>query len=179
MSSPNQTTIATPARPARVAVIIATITTTILLVGGLVLAFLWLRGIVVINTSGGEKVRVVSQACDGNLINTYNQLYTTTNRDTRDREATKLGQAIDAVAGHDQDPNCVFMKYQLALFGANGGEAEKWAQVANDLAGQGRYATNQLAGIHSVETMQNTVRILKGGPQSGGVQSTTPPAGRG
>ena len=107
-----------------------------------------------------QPVTVVSSVCSKETIKKFNAASTATSMD--ERKAT-LKSAFDAVSGTDgyaNDPNCTYIRYAYYIEQKDVTNAQKEIDALKSLSAKNLYATSQLNGVRSIESMQNDITIL-------------------
>jgi len=107
-----------------------------------------------------KPVTVVSSVCSKATITTFNTIYSSKTQQERKAALTAAFEAVNKTGGYAGDPNCGYIRYTYYIEQKDIANAQKEIDVLKDLAAKNLYATSQLSGVRSIESMQSDVQVL-------------------
>lgn len=111
-------------------------------------------------SSDEQPVTVVSSVCSKETIKKFNTAKTATSTDERKAALQSAFDATSATGGYANDPNCGYIRYSYYIEQKDVTNAQKEVDVLKSLAAKNLYATSQLNGVRSIESMQNDITVL-------------------
>jgi len=111
-------------------------------------------------SSDEKPVTVVSSVCSKETIKKFNAANTATTTDERKARLKSAFDAVGATGGYANDPNCGYIRYTYYIEQKDVTNAQKEVDVLKSLSAKNLYATSQLNGVRSIESMQNDITVL-------------------
>jgi len=111
-------------------------------------------------SSEEKPVTVVASVCSKSTINKFNASYGAKTADERKAALTSAFEAVNATAGYASDPNCEYIRYVYYIEQKDVQNAQKEVDVLKALAAKNQYASSQVYGVRSIESMQSDVKVL-------------------
>ena len=113
-----------------------------------------------VGSSDEKPVTVVSSVCSKSTINKFNTASTATTTDERKAALKSAFEAVNATAGYSSDPNCEYIRFVYYIEQKDVVNAQKEVDTLKRLAAKNLYASSQLNGVRSIESMQQEVIVL-------------------
>lgn len=109
--------------------------------------------------SPNQKVILVNNVCDEDIITRYNSLKMPLSVDGK-ANLTLLASDINKLSGNDQDPTCQTILFFAGLLTENKDMATSAYNKITELHERGLYANSKLRNTYSVDTMRDIITSM-------------------
>lgn len=137
-----------------------------------VLAWLYISGRFALVVKNPEaKVIVVSNVCNQATVDSYNTVFTSTDRAGFGDQMKKVVDGIKAKSGYKDDPTCEYILFYDATYRGDAQSAQTYLNDVKQLAGSGYYPNTglrSLNGLYDMQVQVDSVKINGGNPQNEG-----------
>lgn len=111
-------------------------------------------------SSTEKPVTVVASVCTKDTIKQFNDVYAAQSAEARSAALTGAFEAVNKTSGYSSDPNCGYIRYAYYIEQKDTTNAQKEVDALKKLADKNLYATSQLFGVQSIESMQSDIDVL-------------------